>query len=34
VGAKVVMLLDVDKVLASEEIAAMESVNHSNEGKV
>jgi purine-binding chemotaxis protein CheW len=34
VGAKVVMLLDVDRVLANEEIAAMESVGNNNEGRV
>lgn len=34
VGNKVVMLLDVDKVLASDEIAAVETTNKSNEGKV
>ena len=33
VGTKVVMLLDVDKVLASDEIAAVEMTNKSNEGK-
>ena len=34
VGQKVVMLLDVDRVLANEEIAAVESTNKPNEGKV
>lgn len=33
VGQKVVMLLDVDKVLANEEISVLEQTKHSIEGK-
>lgn len=34
IGHKVVMLLDVDKVLANDEFAAIEPVNNSQEGRV
>jgi purine-binding chemotaxis protein CheW len=33
VGAKVVMLLDVDRVLANDEMAMVDSANKTNEGK-